>query len=131
MFTKHVKKHLSAYAHGELTTEEAERVAGHLRACANCRAEFDQIKLGVRLAECLPSVSAPERLWEGIESALVREQSHSKQRGSQAPPHEPARARAERLFRSEKIFGARGFPSRRRSLAAFALACLALAACSA
>ena len=77
MFTRHVKKYLSAYAHGELTTEETERVARHLRSCANCRAEFDRIRLGVRLAECLPSVSAPERLWDGIESALIREQSHS------------------------------------------------------
>ena len=46
MFTRHVKKYLSAYAHGELTTEETERVARHLRSCANCRAEFDRIRLG-------------------------------------------------------------------------------------
>ena len=134
MFTTHVKKHLSAYAHGELTTEEAERVAGHLQSCANCRAEFDRIKLGVRLAECLPSVSAPEKLWDGIESALIREAVISKQRGSQAPSHEPTRARSEKLFRSDNLsgavgswkpFGARlfGFPSRR----AFAAACVVVA----
>ena len=122
MFTKHVKRDLSAYAHGELTTQEAERVARHLQTCANCRAEFDEIKLGVRLAECLPSVSAPERLWDGIESALIREQSISKHHGSQTPSHRPARARSEKLF---------GFPSRRAFAAACAVACLALVAVAA
>jgi hypothetical protein len=83
MFTKHFKKQLSAYAHGELPSEEAERVATHLRACAACRAEFEEIRLGVRLAECLPQVKAPENLWDGIEAALVKDSANARQRSSQ------------------------------------------------
>ena len=51
MFTKHYRKHLSAYAHGELSTEEAATVAAHLDACAACRTEFEEVKLGISLAE--------------------------------------------------------------------------------
>ncbi|MET0647911.1 MAG: zf-HC2 domain-containing protein [Pyrinomonadaceae bacterium] len=83
MFFSHYKKHLSAYAHGELATEEAARVAGHLQNCAACRTEFEEIKLGIRLAESLPSVAAPDRLWDGIEAALVKETGRERQRASQ------------------------------------------------
>lgn len=71
MFSRHETKNLSAYAHGELAGAEAERAARHLAACARCRAEFEEIKLGIRLAESLPTRTAPAHLWDGIEAALV------------------------------------------------------------
>ncbi|MFP5261199.1 MAG: zf-HC2 domain-containing protein [Blastocatellia bacterium] len=73
MFNKHVAKHLSAYCHGELTAEESRRVAEHLLACGRCRGEYDQIRLGVQLAEHLPQVSAPAGLWGEIEALLDAE----------------------------------------------------------
>jgi anti-sigma factor RsiW len=108
MFARHYKRHLSAYAHGELSPEEAGRVATHLRACAACRTEFEEVKLGIRLAESLPSVAAPANIWDGIEAALIKETSRERQRASQTQPL---------------------FPSRRRTLvAAFATVLLALLA---
>ena len=82
MFARHYRKHLSAYAHGEVAPDEAARVAAHLDACAACRTEFEEIRLGIRLAESLPSAVAPDRLWDGIEAALVRETANERQRAS-------------------------------------------------
>ena len=72
MFRRHVIRELSAYAHGELSAEESGRVSAHLQRCDACRTEFDEIKLGIRLAESLPPYPAPPSLWDGIESALVK-----------------------------------------------------------
>lgn len=71
MFSQHVSRNLSAYCHGELSEEESRRVAEHLIGCPRCRREFEEIKLGVKLAEELPRVSAPASLWSEIESALL------------------------------------------------------------
>ena len=38
--------------------------------CKRCRQEFEEIKLGVKLAEALPCVSAPANMWSEIEAAL-------------------------------------------------------------
>jgi hypothetical protein len=73
MFGKHFKRELSAYAHGELSREEAGRVARHLEACAACRQESDEINLGIRLAEQMQPAAAPDSIWQGIESVLERE----------------------------------------------------------
>ena len=70
MFSKHVTKDISAYCHGELPPEAARQFAEHIISCAKCRREFEEIKLGVKLAEQLPLVPAPEGLWNGIEAAL-------------------------------------------------------------
>lgn len=83
MFARHFGKHLSAYAHGELEPEEAARVSAHLDACAACRSEFAEVKLGIRLAESLPSVNAPAHLWDGIEAALVKETNRERPNVSQ------------------------------------------------
>ncbi|HVF26741.1 MAG TPA: FecR domain-containing protein [Pyrinomonadaceae bacterium] len=72
MFRRHVIRELSAYAHGELSAEESGRVSAHLLRCGTCRTEFDEIKLGIRLAESLPPCLAPPSLWDGIESALAK-----------------------------------------------------------
>lgn len=70
MFAKHVTRDISAYCHGELSAEESRRFAEHIIACAKCRREFEEIKLGVKLAEQLPELPAPESLWSGIEAHL-------------------------------------------------------------
>ncbi len=70
MFDRHVIKKLSAYCQGELDASESARVADHLSRCARCRAEREEIELGIQLAERLPQVSAPSSLWSDIEAAL-------------------------------------------------------------
>jgi hypothetical protein len=70
MFGNHVSGELSAYCHTELAEEESRRVAEHLMGCARCRREFEEVKLGVKLAEQLPRATAPAALWAEIEKAL-------------------------------------------------------------
>jgi len=70
MFTKHVIKQLSAYCNGELAADQSQRVREHLLACERCRKEYDEIKLGVNLAQQLPLVSAPAEMWSEIEALL-------------------------------------------------------------
>lgn len=94
MFARHVRKELSAYAHGELSEERAAHVARHLGACARCRRLHGEITLGIRLAEQLPQAAAPASLWDGIESALVRQQQRERQTrpaAAEAPAAAPRR----------------------------------------
>lgn len=72
MFSKHVSSLTSAYYHDELPPEQSRRVAEHLIGCLRCRAEFEEIKFGARLAEQLPLIPAPDSLWREIETALDR-----------------------------------------------------------
>jgi hypothetical protein len=67
MFSKHVRSDLSAYCHNELGPEDARRVSEHVMACARCRAELEEIKFGVKLAEQLPQYSAPAEMWPELE----------------------------------------------------------------
>src|SRR5258705_9747344 len=73
MFSKHVTKNLSAYCQGELTPEESRQFAEHLISCSQCRKEFEEIKLGIKLAEQLPQLSAPEHLWTELEPLLHKQ----------------------------------------------------------
>ena len=75
MFVKHVINDISSYCHGELTAEDARLFNEHLMACAKCRSEFEQIKLGVKLAEQLPRIQAPEKLWPELERKLENARS--------------------------------------------------------
>ena len=70
MFTRHVVTQLSAYFNGELASEQSQRVKEHLVACERCRKEYDEIKLGVNLAQQLPLVTAPAEMWSEIEALL-------------------------------------------------------------
>jgi hypothetical protein len=70
MFSKHVTKDISAYCHGELAAEESRQFAEHVMSCAKCRGEFEEIKRGIKFAEQLPRLEAPEALWAGIEARL-------------------------------------------------------------
>jgi hypothetical protein len=72
MFSKHVTKDISAYCHGELSSEESKRFAEHIISCVRCRTKFEEIKLGIKLAEQLPQLTAPDSLWHEVESALGR-----------------------------------------------------------
>src|SRR5687767_5794575 len=77
MFSKHVTKDISAYCHGELSTEASKRFAEHIISCAGCRTKFEEIKLGIKLAEQLPQLTAPDSLWHEVESALGRGEAPS------------------------------------------------------
>lgn len=70
MFSNHVTKDISAYCQGELSSEESKRFAEHIISCVRCRRKFEEIKLGIRLAEQLPQLKAPDSLWHEVESAL-------------------------------------------------------------
>jgi len=76
MFSTHVSKQISAYCHDELPIQEARQVAEHMIGCSRCRQEFEEIKLGVQLAEQLPLVPAPDSLWREIETHLDRNARH-------------------------------------------------------
>jgi len=73
MFSKHVTKELSAYCHGEVTSQQSRQIAEHLIACNRCRIQFEEIKLGVKLAERLPQFSAPDSLWMDLQTRLAAE----------------------------------------------------------
>ncbi len=70
MFSNHVTNELSAYWNGELSVERNREVAEHVIACARCRSDFEEIKLGVKLLEQLPLETAPSEMWSKIDSAL-------------------------------------------------------------
>lgn len=70
MFANHVTKDLSAYCHGELSQRDSSRVAEHLIGCPRCRVEFEEIRLGVKLAEHVPEIKAPDSLWSDLEAQL-------------------------------------------------------------
>ena len=75
MFTTHVTRKFSAYLHQELSLEENRRIAEHLIGCSRCREEFEEVKFGIRLAEQLPIVPAPQSLWSEIDAALGKQSS--------------------------------------------------------
>lgn len=84
MFSNHVTNDLSAYCNGELTSERSRQVAEHIISCAKCRQKFEEIKLGVKLAEQLPHLSAPENMWSELESLMGRQQTTTP--GSKSTP---------------------------------------------
>jgi len=70
MFSRHVTKDISAYCHGELSSEESKQFAEHIISCIKCRTKFEEIKVGIKLAEQLPQLSAPDHLWSELEPLL-------------------------------------------------------------
>ena len=70
MFSRHVTKDISAYCHGELSSEESKQFAEHIISCTRCRTKFEEIKLGIKFAEQLPQLAAPEHLWRDLEHLL-------------------------------------------------------------
>src|SRR5260370_42625891 len=70
MFFRHVRKYLSAFSQGELSSDQASRISEHLSTCERCRAEHEEIQWGIRLAQRLPTLSAPPELTNALEDAL-------------------------------------------------------------
>jgi len=75
MFFGHVTKDISAYCHGELSSEDSKQFAEHIISCARCRSKFEEVKLGIKLAEQLPQLSAPDHLWRDLEPLLAKQTS--------------------------------------------------------
>lgn len=73
MFSRHVTKDISAYCHGELSPEASKQFAEHIISCLRCRTKFEEVKLGIKLAEQLPQLSAPDHLWRELEPLLARQ----------------------------------------------------------
>ncbi|MEN3325214.1 MAG: hypothetical protein V7638_21 [Acidobacteriota bacterium] len=82
MFSKHVTKDISAYCNGELSNEESKQFAEHIISCAKCRAQYEEVKLGVKLAEQLPQLTAPDHLWRELEPLLSGQQDEFRPRVS-------------------------------------------------
>src|SRR5678815_2270887 len=82
MVSRHVTKDISAYCHGELSSEESKQFAEHIISCAKCRTKYEEVKLGIKLAEQLPTLSAPDYLWRELEPLLAKQT---------APAERPAR----------------------------------------
>jgi hypothetical protein len=72
MFTKHVSRRLAAYLDGELPTPGVREVEAHLDRCRACRAEREQVQLGIESLDYLPRAAAPDSIWLAIEAALDR-----------------------------------------------------------
>jgi hypothetical protein len=73
MLSRHITKDISAYCHGELSSEDSKRFAEHIISCARCRTRFEEVKQGIKLAEQLPRLSAPEHLWRELEPLLAKQ----------------------------------------------------------
>ncbi len=86
MFSKHVTKELSAYCHGEVTSERSRQIAEHLIGCNRCRTRFEEIKLGVKLAEHLPERSAPDSLWLDLQSRMATETNRNELGATKSSP---------------------------------------------
>src|ERR1051325_746928 len=91
MFSRHVTKDISAYCHGELSNEESKQFAEHIISCIKCRTKFEEIKLGIKLAEQLPQLSARDHLWSELEPLLAKPVSYRTNVGRP----EPVRRRAD------------------------------------
>ena len=77
MFSKHVTSELSAYCQEELSEARTRAVAEHVMQCVQCRSQLEEIKFGIRLAEQLPQVAAPEAMWNEIQSLVDQQRSAS------------------------------------------------------
>jgi FecR-like protein/putative zinc finger protein len=77
MFSRHVTKDISAYCHGELSSEESKQFAEHIISCVKCRNKFEEVKLGIKLAEQLPQLTAPDHLWRELEPLLAKQSQPS------------------------------------------------------
>src|SRR5260370_18357846 len=67
MFDRHLSRQLAAYVDGELTPHRAQP---HLAECTGCRAELEQVRLGMAAMERLQLVEAPASLWNSIQAAV-------------------------------------------------------------
>ncbi|MGA3189277.1 MAG: FecR domain-containing protein [Bryobacteraceae bacterium] len=73
IFTRHVSRELAAYFDGELMRPTAAKVERHIGQCALCQAEYQQVQRGMAMVEQLPSVVAPDEIWQSIDVTLNAE----------------------------------------------------------
>lgn len=83
MFERHVADRLSAFHEGQLSAEESSRIAEHLKSCERCKRKYEEIKLGISLANHLPLVSAPSSLWDEMRAVLEHAEQDSTTSGAQ------------------------------------------------
>jgi hypothetical protein len=72
MFTRHISRRLAAHFDGQLALSLAQQAEIHLRQCARCQAECEQVRAGMALIEQLPTVEAPEAIWASIEAEFAQ-----------------------------------------------------------
>jgi Protein of unknown function (DUF1326)/Putative zinc-finger len=70
MFCRNVTKNLSAFVQGELEPRTENLVRLHLKECPSCRHELLEIQDGIRLADHLQVITAPDELWGSIEEKI-------------------------------------------------------------
>jgi predicted anti-sigma-YlaC factor YlaD len=70
MFTRHVSRRIAAHLDGQLAQPMAQQAELHLRQCPQCRAEYEQVRWGMGILEHLPSVEAPEAIWDSLVAAF-------------------------------------------------------------
>jgi hypothetical protein len=70
MFTRHLSRQLAAHLDGQLAQPKSQQAELHLRRCARCRAEREEVRRGMAMIEHLPSVEAPEAIWSAVEAAF-------------------------------------------------------------
>ena len=63
MFTRHLSRQLAAYIDGELAQRKTREAEFHLKQCARCRIECEQVRFGMAIVERLPTVEAPPAIW--------------------------------------------------------------------
>ena len=71
MFGNHIIRQLSAYHHREVSASEKLKIETHLQTCSRCRAAYDEIRLGARLASTLKVSPAPESVWNELSTAQL------------------------------------------------------------
>ena len=74
MFCRNVKGNLSAYLQNELEQGGANSIRAHLESCPSCRRELEKIQEGIRMAERLQIVAAPQELWRSVEAQMRKHQ---------------------------------------------------------
>jgi hypothetical protein len=70
MFTKHISRQLAAHLDGQLAGKELREAEEHLRTCARCRQESQQVRSGMTGMKSLEIVDAPDQIWSSIEAGL-------------------------------------------------------------
>ena len=74
MWSRHIRRELSAYCEGELQEEATQRVRDHIQICHRCRKQQEEVSRGVLLARHLSRRPMCELTWSEIEQALVNRQ---------------------------------------------------------
>ena len=75
MFCRKVRKNLSAFVQGELEPRTENLVRLHLKECRSCSDELQVIQDGIRVADHLKVIAAPDELWKSIEEKIQKQKA--------------------------------------------------------